>query len=110
MAYSKDEAVQIIRSFARHIEGELPIQKVLLYGSYAVGRQKEYSDIDVAIVSPAVHEDNAVEINRKIFHEAMLYNVDVEPVCFSVEEYEDASLPVVREIRRQGVEVDLSKD
>jgi predicted nucleotidyltransferase len=85
MAYTKDEAIRVIRTFLKGIRQDLPVNRAFLFGSYATGRSRDYSDIDLAIVSPAINSKNSLNVNQEIFHRAMLYNVDLEPICFSPE-------------------------
>lgn len=108
MAYTKDEAVTVIRTFLENVRQNLPIERAYLFGSYATGRNRDYSDIDLAIVSPAVNGRNSLVVNQDIFHRAMLYNVDLEPICFSPEEFEREELPIVLDIKRTGVEITLA--
>lgn len=105
MAYTKDEAVAISRTFLENIGSAMPIEGAYLFGSYATGRNRDYSDIDLAIVTSAVNAKNSLAINQDIFHRAMLYNLDLEPICFSPEEFEQEYLPIVRDIKREGVEI-----
>jgi predicted nucleotidyltransferase len=108
MAYSKNEALAVIRDFLEKIRQELPIERAYLFGSYATGRNRDYSDIDLAIVTPALNADNSFAINQKIFSRASRYNLDLEPICFSPKEFEQEYLPIVRDIKREGVEVTTS--
>lgn len=105
MAYTKDEAVTVIRIFLENVRQNLPIERAYLFGSYATGRNRDYSDIDLAIVSPAVNGRNSLTVNQDIFHRAMLYNVDLEPICFSPEEFEREELPIVLDIKQTGIEI-----
>jgi predicted nucleotidyltransferase len=105
MAYTKAEAVAISRTFLEKIRSAMPIERAYLFGSYATGRNRDYSDIDLAIVTSAVNAKNSFAINQDIFHRAMLYNLDLEPICFSPEEFEQEYLPIVRDIKREGVEI-----
>jgi len=110
MAYTKDEAIAVIRSFLENIQHELPIEKAYLFGSYARGHNRDYSDIDLAIVTPVLNDKNSFAINQKIFSHASRYNVDLEPICFSPEEFEKEELPIVLDIKRTGVEITPSKN
>ncbi|MGH7595639.1 MAG: nucleotidyltransferase domain-containing protein [bacterium] len=105
MAYTKDEALTVIQAFLEKIRQELPIERAYLFGSYATGRNRDYSDIDLAIVTPVLNADNSFAINQKIFSRASRYNLDLEPICFSPEEFEQEYLPIVRDIKREGVEI-----
>jgi predicted nucleotidyltransferase len=109
MAYTKDEAIAVIREFLEKIRQEVPIERAYLFGSYASGRSRDYSDIDLAIVTPALTEENSITINQKIFSRAARYNVDLEPICFSPEEFEKEELPIVVDIKREGIEIAASQ-
>lgn len=105
MAYSKDEAIAVISDFLKHVRRELPIERAYLFGSYATGRNRDYSDIDLAIVTPILNDENSFAINQNIFRRAMRYNLDLEPICFSPEEFKKEELPIVLDIKREGVEI-----
>lgn len=105
MAYTKTEAIAVIQTFLEKIRPELPIARAYLFGSYATGRARDYSDIDLAIVTPALNSENSIAINQKIFSRASRYNVDLEPICFSPEEFEKEELPIVLDIKRNGIEI-----
>ena len=110
MAYSKDEAIAVIRAFLERIQQELPVERAYLFGSYARGHSRDYSDIDLAIVTPVLNDKNSFSINQKIFSRASRFNVDLEPICFSPEEFEKEELPIVLDIKREGVEITLSSN
>ena len=105
MAYTKTEAIAVIQTFLEKIRPELPIERAYLFGSHATGRTRDYSDIDLAIVSPALNTENSIAINLKIIGRASRYNVDLEPICFSPEEFEKEELPIVLDIKRNGIEI-----
>ena len=42
----------------------IKISQVILFGSYAKGKQKDYSDIDLAVVSPDFGKDTHKEIRK----------------------------------------------
>lgn len=46
-------------------ENKLPVEKILLFGSYAKGRPHKYSDIDLAVFSSGF-TDNPFENNKLI--------------------------------------------
>lgn len=110
MAYTKDDAIKVIRKFLESIRQDLPIERAYLFGSYATGRSRDYSDIDLAIITPALNSKNSLRVGQDIFHRAMQYNVDLEPICFSPEEFEKEELPIVLDIKREGVEITLSSN
>ena len=48
--YSQSDLINLVRKFVNLVADEFPIKSVYL-SSYAKGEAKEYSDIDLAIVS-----------------------------------------------------------
>ena len=48
----KNAAIDIVRRFRKAIEARnIVVNKIVLFGSYAFGNQREGSDIDVAVIS-----------------------------------------------------------
>jgi len=48
----KNSAIDIIRRYRKAIEARnVVVNKIVLFGSYASGNQREGSDIDVAVIS-----------------------------------------------------------
>jgi predicted nucleotidyltransferase len=47
----KVEIEEILKKFISHVSEEFPLKAVYLFGSYAEGNAREYSDIDLAVVS-----------------------------------------------------------
>jgi uncharacterized protein len=44
------QAIRKVKQFAKAVRQHLPVCELWLYGSYAKGSQRRYSDIDVAVV------------------------------------------------------------
>ncbi|OGQ04137.1 MAG: hypothetical protein A2W61_08450 [Deltaproteobacteria bacterium RIFCSPLOWO2_01_44_7] len=42
----------LLQDYIRELEKEIRVEKVFIYGSYAHHKEHDYSDIDVAVVSP----------------------------------------------------------
>ena len=53
----KREVIRKLRIYKNLIEQHLDVDKVILFGSYAIGKQGADSDIDVAIVVNSVKND-----------------------------------------------------
>ncbi len=53
----KAEAIQRARRYADVVRQHFDVQKIVLFGSYADGRQREHSDIDIAVVVHGVPGD-----------------------------------------------------
>src|SRR4030065_1739201 len=88
----------------------ITIDKMILYGSYAKGLQGRESDIDVAVVSRNFGKDR-VEEGMFLFKLAGEVDARIEPVPISVDSFEkDTWIPLIYEIRKNGIEILLSKE
>lgn len=47
---------KVLKSFRQELEKKIRVKKMILFGSYARGTPRDYSDIDVAVVSPDFKE------------------------------------------------------
>jgi len=97
---------QIIKAFIQELKKrKIKVAKVILYGSRASGRFHEYSDIDVAVVSPDFGKDRYRE-GAKLFEIACAIDPRIEPVPISLSSYEnDTWIPIIYEIRKNGIEL-----
>lgn len=102
---TNDSAIQTVKSFAKEIKASgLGINRIILFGSFAAGVQREDSDMDVALVSPQFigvgFKDIPlfVHILRKYFF--------IQPKTFSTSEFNPEN-PFVEEIIRTGIEIPI---
>lgn len=98
--------IKMVRKFvAALIKEGIPVDKIVLYGSYAKGKQRPDSDIDVAVVSSSFGKDR-VEEGMRLFRIAGEIDPRLEPVPISVESYKnDTWVPLIYEIRKNGIEL-----
>jgi predicted nucleotidyltransferase len=100
----KNQAIKIIRKFAKAVKKEgISVDRLILYGSYARGKGRTDSDIDVAVISRNFGQDR-VEEGMKLFRIAGGIDSRLEPVPISVQAFEnDTWIPLIYEIREKGV-------
>lgn len=95
-------ALALARQYVRKVEAAgFPIDAAYLYGSYAKGKQRPYSDIDVAVVSPrfsGVRFDD----RRQIFSLRADVSIFIEPMPFTPDKFADWH-PLVHEIKTTGI-------
>ena len=77
------------------------ITRAYIFGSYVSGTIDEWSDIDIAIVSPQISDDRFEERIR-LTEIALSIDDRIEPLPFSIESFNDDD-PLVRQIINQGV-------
>ncbi len=87
MALSKDRLDEIIEGFISRLHSEIPVEEVILFGSYVHGNAKEHSDIDLAIISDWFKNKKHIENLQYLSRVAASYNSLIEALPFSVEEY-----------------------
>jgi predicted nucleotidyltransferase len=62
------------------------VDKIILYGSYAKGQQRDHSDIDIAIISPNFAGMKLLEIQAELARVLSKYLSIVEPVGYAPED------------------------
>lgn len=83
-------------------ESGIKVDHAFIFGSYAKGGAKSYSDIDVCIVSPNLgHDfiDEMVKLNT-ISH---MIDSRIEAIPFNEERLNDPCDPLAFEIRKYGI-------
>ena len=88
MAIHRDQVDRIIEGFIARLEQEIPIQEVILFGSYAGGRAQTHSDIDLAVISSWFEGKPAIENLKFLLRIAARYNTLIEALPFTEKEYE----------------------
>lgn len=90
------------------IKAGIRVQKLVLYGSYANGKNRTYSDIDVAVISRDFGKDRFKE-GVKLFRIASRIDPRIEPLPLSTTSFkEDTWLPLIYEIRKNGIELKVT--
>jgi predicted nucleotidyltransferase len=87
MALSEDQVVEIIQGFIDRLSQEIPIKEYVLFGSYAEGNPKEYSDIDLAVISDWFEGRPKIDNMKYLSKMAAAYNCLIEALPFTEEEY-----------------------
>ncbi len=89
MALSESKINEIIKGFIITLSQEIPIGEVILFGSYAHGQPKEYSDIDLAVISDWFEGKPKIENMQYLSRIAATYNSLIEALPFTEKEYKD---------------------
>jgi len=72
---------------ALNLRTQIPIKEVILFGSYAQGNPKDYSDIDLAVISDWFKDKPKIENMQYLSRIAAAYNSLIEALPFTEEEY-----------------------
>ena len=79
------------------------LKRVILYGSYASGKQTKYSDIDVALVADEFSGVPSEDV--KLFIKAMRKHYMVQAQTYNTKDFTADKDPFVEEILRTGIEI-----
>ena len=105
----KREAEKIVKEFGKAlIKHGIPIEHLIIYGSYARGMVRPDSDIDVAVVSGKFGKDKTEE-GMLLFRIAGEIDARIEPVPISPAAYEhDTWIPLIYEIKKHGLKLKIA--
>lgn len=94
VALAKDEIIKEVKDLLLELKKRHDIREAYLFGSYARGNPKEYSDVDIALIlgsiGVGIHPfGNGTPFDEtfQIFHEVQRHNSLFEVVCFREEEF-----------------------
>jgi|SRR3989338_4092651 len=106
---AKKSVIKIVKKFVKALIKEgISVEKIILYGSYAKGRVRPDSDIDVAVVSKDFGKDTTEE-GMLLFRIAGEIDPRIEPIPISVRSYKhDTWVPLIYEIREKGIELEAT--
>lgn len=95
---------KLIASFVKDLEfHKIKVDKIVLYGSYASGRPGEFSDVDIAVISPSFKRKTILKIQEELALAAGRYLSIIEPIGFSPEEFDHAGKTTFPgEVKRTG--------
>lgn len=95
----------LIRKYQRLLlKAGIPVERIILFGSYAKGTAHTWSDLDLCVVSPQFGKhpfDEGVKLMTIRTNDLL----DIEPHPFSPEDLADKYDPLASEIRKYGIRV-----
>lgn len=98
------EIENIIKRFLSKLkESNIIIQKAILFGSFAKEKSNEYSDIDLALVSPNF-SGNLYYYYELIREAKFAVSYDIEAHTYSIEGFNEED-PFVCEILKTGIQI-----
>ncbi|MBF0336347.1 MAG: nucleotidyltransferase domain-containing protein [Nitrospirae bacterium] len=101
MVTTTDAIIEKIKRYINELEkNNIPIQEVILFGSYAKGNQVETSDIDIALISTAFSGDR-FDDRRLIVPYRREIDSRIEPMPFKPEDFDNGGL-LADEIKMTG--------
>ena len=106
VAKSKAEIVDMLRKYFKDVEGVCHVDKAIVFGSWAKGKAGENSDIDMAIFSRSVNDENRLEVMARVIALITKYKIDIQPLVFSYDDYFNKENDFIwNEVRKNGFEL-----
>jgi uncharacterized protein len=106
MAAQPDSVIAIVKKYIAELERHhIQVQEAILYGSYANGRVREESDIDVALISTAFTGDR-FEDRRRIVPFRRKIDSRIEPMPFTPAGFSEGG-NLIDEIKKTGIQIDV---
>lgn len=97
-----DTPINLIKKYKEVLQNEgIPVSKMIIFGSYAKGKAKPWSDLDVCVVSKIFGKDNHEELVRLMRLTSKIDDM-IEPHPYSPKGLNDPFDPLAYEIRTTG--------
>jgi predicted nucleotidyltransferase len=96
----KNAAVQ----YANDVRKVMPIDKAVLFGSYAKGTADDGSDVDVCFFFSTFGERRRIDIIGELIGMTRESTPPLEPIAFTTAEIEHGN-PFVKEVLDTGIEI-----
>lgn len=93
-----------IINFKKKLEKDIQINKMLLFGSFARGDYRRWSDIDLLIVSRDFR--NIKKVRRPVrLYDYWTYKYPIDFLCYTPKEFKRLSkrITIVREAVKEGI-------
>lgn len=96
-----------IKDYKKVLEkNNIKVKKLILFGSYAKGTQKSWSDIDICVVSPQFGK-NRFEERVRLMKLSIVGGENIEPHPYNLRDLKNKWDPLASEINKFGVEIPL---
>jgi predicted nucleotidyltransferase len=105
MAFDIKEMTKTARDFAADVKQVMPVDKAVLFGSYAKGYATKLSDVDICFFLNDYNGKERYEVIADLLGLGRKYpDAPFEPIVFETTELENDN-PFVREILATGVDL-----
>jgi predicted nucleotidyltransferase len=103
--------VKSIQNYLHYVSAQgIPVSYGVLYGSYAKGKQNQWSDIDLLVVSSRFDKKIKRADIDLLWHVAADVDSRIEPIAVGEKQYEDSDSSFIIEIaRREGQIIPLAE-
>jgi uncharacterized protein len=109
MVETRRQIATLIRRYVAALEARgIPVERVILFGSHAAGRPQEWSDIDIAVISPKFDTLSLLERYEQLGLANRTLQAPLDVVGFSLSQVANCEPgSFLAEILRTGVAIPL---
>ncbi|MHB1275865.1 MAG: nucleotidyltransferase family protein [Candidatus Humimicrobiaceae bacterium] len=98
------EVLSVTTDYINKLKRQIPVEKVVLFGSYAKGNYTKDSDVDLAVFSPAFDSMSRVDGLTFLLMQALGYKIDIQPQPYTMKDYTEHT-GLVDDILKTGIEI-----
>lgn len=98
------EILSLTTDYINKLKQKIPVEKVVLFGSYARGNYTKDSDVDLAVFSSAFNNMTRVDGLTFLLMQALDYQIDIQPQPYTMQDYIERT-GLVDEIIKTGIEI-----
>ena len=102
----KKDIIRKLSKFKSKVNKDMPLQKVIFFGSMASGKPHKWSDVDLIIVSAGFKKKNIFKRGAKLYDYWDL-NLPVDFLCYTPEEFEKKKkqIGIIKTAVEEGIEI-----
>lgn len=105
MAQIPENINNVVREYISELSKEIPVQKAILFGSYANGNYTKDSDVDLAIFSDYFEKTSRIDGIKFLLSRARKYvRMDFQPIPFTYRDYIERD-GFAAEVLKEGIEI-----
>ncbi len=103
---ARKKLVEDLKSFKKELNKEMPVKKLILFGSRAWGKPHRDSDVDLIVVSSKFRRKRSLERGLN-FYKYWHLDYPVDFLCYTPEEFNKLKkqITIVREAVKEGIEI-----
>jgi len=106
MGNRKNEVINLLKRFKKKISKHISVNEMILFGSRAMGNEREDSDIDLIIVSPDFEGEKSFKRSPQFYY---LWDskYDVDIFCLTPEEIQvkRKEIGIIQEAVKEGIKI-----
>ena len=106
MDSEKDKVIALLKKFKNQVGKRIKIVKLILFGSRAGDNAKEWSDVDILLVSYDFEGEKYFKRSPE-FYQMWDYAYDIDILCLTQKELakKENQIGIIRQAVKEGIEI-----